>query len=92
MNIRTSSTWNDRVLGSQCVLMQPFARKRPRFRSTRARARERVLTEWRGVNLAPLEKAASPSTRTLEDILPAVLGGLRMDRRRAEAEIVKVWN
>jgi predicted nucleic acid-binding Zn ribbon protein len=57
-----------------------------------ARARERVLTEWRHVNLAPLEKAASRSARSVEEILPAVLGGMRMDRRQAEAEIVKVWS
>jgi predicted nucleic acid-binding Zn ribbon protein len=51
-----------------------------------------VLTEWRGVNLAPLEKAAAASARSAADVLPQVLGGMRMDRRRAEAEIVKVWN
>jgi hypothetical protein len=58
----------------------------------RSTARDRVLTEWRGINLAPLEKAASRSARSAGDILPKVLGGMRMDRRRAEAEIVKVWN
>jgi len=51
-----------------------------------------VLTAWRGVNLAPLEKAAARSSRSVEDILPKVLSGMRMERRQAEAEIVKVWN
>jgi predicted nucleic acid-binding Zn ribbon protein len=50
------------------------------------------LAEWRGVDLAPLEKAAARSTRPVGDILPKVLVGLRLDRRQAEAEIVKVWN
>jgi len=54
--------------------------------------RARVLAQWRGVNLAPLEKAAAHSARSVEDILPRVLGGMRIDRRRAEAEILKVWN
>lgn len=70
--------------------MQPFPRRRSYFPGTSAR--ERVLTQLRGINLAPLEKAAVRSARTVEDILPRVLGSMRMDRRRAEAEIVKVWN
>lgn len=67
--------------------MEYFRRKR--FFTS---ARERVLTEWRGVNLAPLEKALSRTSKSTADILPGVLGGLRIERRRAEAEIVKVWN
>lgn len=67
--------------------MRPFQRKK-----SVAHARERVLAEWRGVNVAPMEKALSPSGRLLKDIMPGVLGDLRMDHRRAEAEIIKVWN
>jgi hypothetical protein len=48
--------------------------------------------QWRGVNLAPLEIAAARTYRPASDLLPAALGSLRMDRRRGEAEIVKVWN
>jgi len=70
--------------------MQLFPRRRSFV--PQARPRERVLTQWRGVNLAPLEKAAQRSARAAGDILPKVLGGMRMDRRRAEAEIIKVWN
>ena len=70
--------------------MQPFRRQRSFIPGAGARAR--VLTAWRGVNLAPLEKAAARSSRSVEDILPKVLGGMRMERRQAEAEIVKVWN
>jgi hypothetical protein len=68
--------------------MQPFPRRRSYV--PHARPRERVLAEWRGINLAPLEKAAARTARSAGDILPKVLGGMRMDRRRAEAEIVKV--
>ncbi len=70
--------------------MPPFPRRHA-FRP-RTTARQRVLTEWRGIDLAPLEKAAARSARSVGDILPSVLTGLRMDRRQAEAEIVKVWN
>lgn len=70
--------------------MQLFPRKRAHVPGASARAR--VLTDWHGINLAPLEKAAERSARSVAEVLPRVLGGLRMDRRRAEAEIVKVWN
>jgi len=68
-----------------------FRKRRPRAASAVA-ARERVLTAWRGVNLAPLEVAAARSARPAADFLPDALRSLRMDRRRGEAEIAKVWN
>jgi len=55
-------------------------------------ARQRVLAAWRGVDLAPLEKARAKTSKSAADVLPNVLGGIRIDRRQAEAEIVKVWN
>jgi predicted nucleic acid-binding Zn ribbon protein len=55
-------------------------------------SRQRVFAQWRGVDLAPLERAHSFRTKSAGDLLPKVLGDLRMDQRRAEAEIVKVWN
>ena len=55
-------------------------------------ARQRVLARWNGVDLAPLEKAQGVRARPVSALLPSVLKDLRMDRRRAEAEIVKVWN
>lgn len=55
-------------------------------------ARERVCAQWRGVDLAPLEKAQSSRVRSAGSVLPAVLSELRFDRRQAEAEILKVWN
>lgn len=59
---------------------------------SKSSARARVLADWRGIDLAPLEKAKANHTRAAADILPKVLGNLRMDRRHAEAEILKVWN
>jgi len=55
-------------------------------------ARERVLAQWRGVDLSPLERARTVRARAAGDVLPRVLSELRMDDRRAEAEMVKVWN
>ncbi|MGA9777227.1 MAG: DUF721 domain-containing protein [Limisphaerales bacterium] len=55
-------------------------------------ARRRVLAQWRGVDLSPLETAQAVRARAVGDVLPRVLSDLRMDDRRAEAEVVKVWN
>jgi hypothetical protein len=54
--------------------------------------RQRVFAQWRGIDLAPLEKARTLRGRPVSAVLPAVLSELRIDRRRAEAEVVKVWN
>jgi Dna[CI] antecedent, DciA len=55
-------------------------------------ARQRVLAQWRGVDLTPAETAKAVRARRAGDVLPKVLVDLRMDSRRAEAELVKVWN
>jgi predicted nucleic acid-binding Zn ribbon protein len=55
-------------------------------------ARERVLAEWRGLNVAPLEKASASTSKPLSALVPKALAGLRMDTRQSEAEVVKVWN
>ena len=54
--------------------------------------RQRVLAQWRGVDLAPLEAAQIGRARRVGDVLPRVTKDLHMDQRRAEAEVVKVWN
>ena len=55
-------------------------------------ARQRVLAQWYGVDHAPLETARAVSARPAGGVLPKIMKDLRMDSRRAEAEIVKVWN
>ena len=50
------------------------------------------MAQWRGIDLAPLERAKASRTKSAGDVLPHVLKDLRFDRRRAEAEVVKVWN
>ena len=51
-----------------------------------------MLAEWRGVDLAPLENRRAVPARTAGAVLPCLMKNLRMDDRRAEAELVKVWN
>ena len=51
-----------------------------------------MLAQWRGVDLAPLEIAQAARARSAGDVLSRVMSDMRMDDRRAEAEIVKVWN
>ncbi len=55
-------------------------------------ARQRALAQWRGIDLAPLEKAQALRAQPLSALLPKVLGDFRFERRLSEAEIVKVWN
>jgi len=64
----------------------------PAVGAPRPKAKERVLAQWRRLNTAPLEKAQEQRSKSVGDVMPSVLGGLRMERRRAEAEIVRVWN
>jgi hypothetical protein len=60
--------------------------------SNHNRARSRVLAQWRGVDLEPIEKARAIRARGAEQVVSNVLGDLKMDSRRAEIEIIKVWN
>ncbi len=55
-------------------------------------ARQRALAQWRGVDLAPAEEARAVRVKPAASLVPKVLSELRIDRRRSEAEIVKVWN
>jgi predicted nucleic acid-binding Zn ribbon protein len=55
-------------------------------------SRQRVLAQWRGIDLAPLETARAVRAQTARDLIPRLLKDLRLDVRQGEAEIVKVWN
>ena len=57
----------------------------------RRTAREQVLAQWRGVDLAPSEKAAAPSARDADTVMTSVLKRLGLDRRRSDAEVFKAW-
>ena len=72
--------------------MRPPPKKIPPLGPGKRSARDRALAQWRGVDLAPLEKARAVKAKRAGDLLPGVLAGLRIEDRRAEAEVVKVWN
>jgi len=42
--------------------------------------------------MAPIEKGQAMRARKASDLLPKVLKEMRLDNRRSDAEIVKVWN
>lgn len=73
--------------------MLPFPhRNAPPLRPRHSSARQRVLAQFRGIDLAPLEKTQTLRARHANAVLPKVLAELRIDHRRIEAEVVKVWN
>jgi len=72
-------------------MLPPF-RPMPARGPSKMTARERVLAQWRGVHLGPLEKARAPSAKPVSALLPRVLSELRIEHRLGEAEIARVWN
>ena len=83
------------LLGKICVHPCPsvviFSRMPPK-KSAAARARAKILAQWRGLDYAPLEVARATPARRVGELLPALMKDLRLDARQAEAEVVKVWN
>ena len=65
---------------------------RPLARHAAYTPRERVLAAWRGVDVTSLESGGKNHSRPLAALLPGVMTELGLDRRRGEAEIIKVWN
>lgn len=70
----------------------PHSRHTPPLGPRRASSRQKVLAAWRGVDVTPLETAQAVRARRAGDVMPKVMADLRMERRHAEAEVVKVWN
>lgn len=71
---------------------KPTRPERPGARHGAATERERVLAAWRRVDVAALESAGRNNANPLASLVPGLLAGLGLDRRREEAEIAKVWN
>ena len=55
-------------------------------------AQQKVLAQWRRIDLAPVEIARAKTARHAGDVMPRILKDLRIDRRQSESEILKVWN
>ncbi|MBM3833532.1 MAG: DUF721 domain-containing protein [Verrucomicrobia bacterium] len=69
-------------------------KQKPRSKrdACRQSARNAILAQWRGVDLARLEKDKAPAAKAMASLMPGVLKELGLDRRRVELEILKVWN
>lgn len=72
-------------------MLPPFPRYTPPRGPGKVTARQRALAQWRGIDLAPLEWAQALRAQPAKTLMPRVLSELRIDKRRAEAEVVKVW-
>ncbi|HEY6168598.1 MAG TPA: DUF721 domain-containing protein [Verrucomicrobiae bacterium] len=71
--------------------MKPFVRIRPIGPPKRS-AKESVLAAWRGVDATPIAIARADNSKAVGALVNQTLSRLGLDRRRAEAEIGKVWN
>src|SRR6185436_19868304 len=71
--------------------MYPPRRFIPPLGPPRRSPRQRGLAELHGIDLGPLERNRHLA-KPVAEVMPKVLSHLRMDRRRGEAEIVRVWN
>ena len=74
------------------MALPPFQRRFKRRRSPRTGPRDRILRQWRGVDVKELEKTHGIKSVDAGAVVKNVLGALQLDRRRAESEVVKVWN
>jgi predicted nucleic acid-binding Zn ribbon protein len=72
-----------------CVFVVIYPQMPPTQKTS---ARQKVLAQWRGVDLAPIEAAKAVRARDAGKVVSKVLADLKMDSRRADIEIVKVWN
>ena len=72
-------------------MMPPPSKRIPSRGPGKASSHQRVLAQWRGVDLAPLEVAQAARARKAGDVIPKLFTDLRLDARQAEAEIVRVW-
>lgn len=71
---------------------RPWPLRPPLAASIKRSPKERVLEQWRHIDMPPLEKAWASKVSSAGDVMPGVLKGLRIERRQSEAEIVRVWN
>jgi predicted nucleic acid-binding Zn ribbon protein len=73
-------------------MFRPPPKRIPPLGPPKRSARQRALAAWRGIDLSAAETSRVDRTKSAGALMPRVLSDLRIDRRRAEAEVVKVWN
>jgi hypothetical protein len=52
---------------------------------------ERVLAQWRGIDLSEEEKAFKSAAIPVSEIIPKVLANLHIDQKVTEGEILSSW-
>jgi hypothetical protein len=72
--------------------MKPPPRRIPPLGPPRRNPRQRALAEWRGVDLTEAERTRERREKPAAEVVGGVLKNIRIESRRAEAEIVRVWN
>ncbi len=72
--------------------MFPPPKRIPPLGPPRRSARQRVLAAWRGADLSAAEIARTNRVKSAGSVIPTVLKDQRIDKRRGDVEIVKVWN
>jgi hypothetical protein len=71
---------------------RPF-RPMPPLGPPRQTRRQKVLAEWHGIDLKPLEEIRERPARPIRQVLDKVLSErLHLERKQGEAEIARVWN
>jgi predicted nucleic acid-binding Zn ribbon protein len=71
----------------------PFPPKRnPPLGPPRLSPRQRTLAAWRGADFSAAETARADRAKSADAVMPRVLTDMRIESRRAEAEVVRVWN
>ena len=66
--------------------------ERARRRRAAAAARSRTIDQWRGRGFTSAETAWSSPAKSIETILPGVLGYLRLEQRLDESKIQTIWS
>jgi len=66
--------------------------ERARRRRAAATARARTLDQWRGRGFTGAEIAWNSPAKSIETILPGVLGHLRLEQRLDESKIQTIWS
>ena len=74
------------------MFQRPYRELPPLAALIKLSPKQKAVAEWRGIDLSHEEKARTNRAKAIGDVVPGVLKGLRLDRKQAELEIVKVWN
>jgi predicted nucleic acid-binding Zn ribbon protein len=67
-------------------------RRIPPLGAPKSTARERILAQWRGVDMQTLEKLSAKGCKPIGKVINSLPINLQLDRRLAETMILKVWN